>query len=634
MKQLLRGCIYGAAAGWSVGAVESAFVTSITDLAFASPTRESVWVALHFSFVGAFIGTALEILPGIPKPKRASQTAGFVGALIFLLSGLSWIHQDFYAGVPMFSLAPLVASAVWTVACTMAGFSMAQAPHPILPLLITAFAGHLGVNITSAPLPDDLDSANTPAEATAAENAPNILFILIDTLRADHMSSYGYSANTTPEMDKLANRGIRFDSAWAQATWTRPSVASLMTSLYPASHQTNLLDTRIPESFTTMAETIRSAGYQTAAFSANRNVETFFGFGQGFDSFWPSDLSGSGANSMLRFTTWERAKDILSKSIGIKVGSAGTFENHAAAINKEVEGWFDTKNDESPWFMYIQYIDPHFPYQPPIEFLKEVGIDPISDDLKNQVASAIGSVSKIAPWPFASHDALPADVKTKVLQLYDAEIQYCDREIGKLLETLRNRGLMENTYVVITSDHGEEFWEHQQYNHGHSTFSEVARVPLIIAGPGIEPGVRAQPVELIDLYPTLATWASSPLPQNIHGSDLSPVLAGKDGPGRAFTQNMKSNLLTSLTIGTEKLVQVEYQGEEVWMLFDLSTDPGETENLASSRPERVLELRDLLEKRRVESASFQPAHSERVELGDQRKAELEKLGYGGDEDEE
>ena len=629
MKQLLRGCIYGAAAGWSVGAAESALVATITDLAFASPISESVGVALHYSLVGGFLGALLALLSKLTHP---AHFAGAVGGLMFLATGLSWIHQDFYAGIPLFALEPLIASAVWTVACSMAGFSMAQAPHPILPLFLTALAGHLCTALTSAPItPRPQEVAK---EVVAKDGAPNILFILVDTLRADHMSSYGYPIQTSPEMDKLASQGIRFDSAWAQATWTRPSVASLMTSLYPASHQTNFLDTRIPESFTTLAETIHSAGYQTAGFSANRNVESFFGFGQGFDSFWPSDLGSVRANAMLRFTTWERAKDILARGFGVKIKTMNDFENHAAALNNEVFAWFDDKNSNKPWFLYIQYIDPHFPYQPPSDFLEGTDIEPISVELQNQVAGAIGSVSKVAPYPFASQDALPEDIKAQVIRLYDAEIQYCDREIGRLLETLRKRGVMENTFVVITSDHGEEFWEHQQYNHGHSTFSEVARVPLIITGPGIEPGVRAQSVELIDLYPTLATWASSPLPQNIHGSDLSPVLAGNDGLGRAFTQNMKSDILTSLTLGKEKLVQVEYRGEEVWMLFDLSIDPGETNNLAESRPERVAELRELLEQRRVESASFQPAQAERVQLDGQRKAELENLGYGGEEDEE
>ncbi|MCH2113017.1 MAG: sulfatase, partial [Planctomycetes bacterium] len=400
-------------------------------------------------------------------------------------------------------------------------------------------------------------------------------------------------------------------------------VASIMTSLYPASHRTNQLKIKIPDSLTTLAETMGNAGYSTAGFSANRNVSEIFGFAQGFDSFWAH--SSNELNSMLRFTSWERLRDTLAKRTGIGKKKKSPVASSADVMNEHALQWLaEDRAPDAPWFLYLQYIDPHGPYSPPQDFLDEIGVPLIAKD----VLQKIGGTSQEPPFPFGAQPEVEKDLLDGIVRLYDAEIQFTDRHIGRLLDNLRSQGLLNNTYVILTSDHGEEFGEHQQFGHGQSTFDELSRIPLIIAGPGIEPGVSKTPVELIDLYPTMATWASAPQPANLQGRDLAPLLAGGDEGARSgFVQNLKSSTLTCLVVGNEKLIQVKHGDQEAWMLFNLKDDPLEQNDLASAQPDRVQHLRDLLEERRVQSEEFRVDTVNSIDITGTVAQDLSDLGY-------
>ncbi len=621
-RRLPFNALLGFCAGWAVGALESLVVTSSTDLAFVDPLGDSFRVALRYATAGAVGAVVLAFLPRRLRPNRASSVLFTTLACMAFVTGTSMIHQVYYGGVSTFALGPLVANGLLAGACLAAGFGLGRAPAPVAVILVLSLIGHGGV-LASA-------SKHAPTqgpEVSAAEaGAPNVLFILIDTLRADHLQSYGYDKQTSPTLDGMAQEGLRFDQAYAQATWTRPSVASLMTSLYPASHRTNRLDIRVPSELQTMAETVQAEGYTTACFSANRNVSEVFGFDQGFGTFWTH--ASAELNSVLRFTTWERVMEMLR----VRSAADRTPEtNRAADLTDRALSW-SRQHDGSPYFLYVQYIDPHGPYLPPADFLEEIGMEqPSAETLSNA-----NPVHGKPPFPFFGVEEFSHERLAKLRELYDAEIMYCDREVGRLLDGMRELGLLDNTYVIVTSDHGEEFFEHKQFGHGQSAFEELARVPLLIDGPGIEPGVVEGPVELIDLYPTIATWVGAPIPERIQGSDLNDLIAGGDrgGATEALISNLRSSELTAWVIGKEKLVRIEHQGEVRWMLFDLATDPGEQDDLAESKPERLAELKGQLLDRRNAAGAYQVGDVETAEIDEEMQQDLNDLGYVEDEEEE
>ena len=629
INRLFKGLALGALAGWAVGALEAAMVGTLIPLSFPAPIHDSIVVARHFSLAGAVVGIIVAFLPERLRPNRTGSWLGLVFAALALISGLSWIHQEVFDAVPMYALGPLLASLGLTVGCGLAGYAFGSVPMPTLLAVMLAVTGHLGAGITAG----QEESVQDVVRPEANDGVPNVLFLLVDTLRADHLGSYGYTKIETPHLDQLAARGVRFDSAWAQATWTRPSVASLMTSLYPASHRTNFLSVRVPEKLDTLAEIMQGAGYRTCGLSANRNVSEIFGFAQGFDYFWA--YSSSELNSILRFTSWERVRIVFAKYLGIGRSKQGKEKSNAAALNVRALEWLDnnaTGSSVPPWFLYIQYIDPHGPYAPPADFLQEKGIEVLPGEVLKQV----GGINKEPPFPFGSQELVDPELLRRIVRLYDAEIEYTDREIGNLLATLKDKGMLDNTIVVLTSDHGEEFYEHKQFGHGQSTFSELSHIPLFIAGPGISSGVSSVPVELVDLYPTIATWAGAPVPQSIHGRDLSALLAGGDDRQRnSLVQNIKVGELHSLIVGRHKLVHVlSSSKQESWMLFDLDVDPGELNDISGDNPELMDKLREILASRRSESERYRVDETTEVVFDAATTQDLQGLGYLDDEEEE
>ncbi|MBL7007985.1 MAG: sulfatase [Planctomycetes bacterium] len=614
--------LLGFCSGWAVGALESVVITGTSQLVFPNPLFDSLQLGLRYGLLGAAVGLVLAFFPARLRPNRAASVLFTTFSGLLFVTGTSWIHQFFYGGVSPLSFGPLAANGLLAGACLAAGYGLGRMPAPIVTILILAIAGHGGVAITAA----QPEAAASSSEA-AAEGAPNVLFILVDTLRADHLQSYGYPKLTSPTMDGLAQQGVRFDRAYAQATWTRPSVASLMTSLYPASHLTNSLHVRVPSELQTLAETVDSKGYTTASFSANRNVSEVFGFDQGFDTFWTH--ASDELNSLVRFSTWERVMEVL-RALGL--AAKPPLTNQAAKLTDRVLAWTQ-QHDGSPYFLYVQYIDPHGPYEPPAEFLAEIGVEPPGSHLSKSANPVHGK----PPYPFYEIHEFDQGNLGRLRELYDAEILYCDREIGRLLDSMRAQGLLENTYIVITSDHGEEFWEHKQFGHGQSAFEELARVPLIIAGPGIGPGVVRAPVELIDLYPTIATWVGAAIPDRIQGQDLGGLIAGggQGMAGEALISNLHAYELTAWVLGHEKLVRIEVGGEVRWLLYDLESDPLEQTDLAALRPERLAELKNQLLERRNAAGLLRVGQVETAVIDRQLSNELGGLGYtetGGEEE--
>jgi arylsulfatase A-like enzyme len=309
----------------------------------------------------------------------------------------------------------------------------------------------------------------------APSESPNILVILVDALRADHLSCYGYARPTSPHVDRITQQGVLFEKAFPTSSWTLPSHASLLTGRYPYEHGADwsrpqaLLDRRHP----TLAEALRSRGYRTGAFSANLFWFTRpMGFGRGFIRF--EDYFHS-IGDMASRTLYGR---VIEKFVLQRLG----FEDiparkRASDINRALLNWADGERNK-PFFAFLNYMDTHDPYLPP---------QPYRDQF-----SKLKNPGGILNWRVGRHHPpMTAEQLQSEIDAYDGAVAYVDDHIGKLLMELQKRGLTDNMLVVITSDHGESFGEHGVFLHGNGLYREEIQVPLIFWWPGQVPaGVR------------------------------------------------------------------------------------------------------------------------------------------------
>ena len=397
-----------------------------------------------------------------------------------------------------------------------------------------------------------------PARTAADPSRPNIIIISIDTLRADHTGVYGYDRPTTPFLDRFAKECAVFENCQAQSSWTPPSVGSLFTSLYPTQHG-SLGKDRIPlaEENRTLAELLGEAGYFTAAFSASPFIHPDFGFGQGFMLFGfdPSE--------------------------------------NAAALNRMVLEWLKDR-PPSPFFLYVMFFDPHFPYAPPAPFDRKFQTGPDGRPLwEERRVTRIKSLLELGA-------SVGRETYEFLKSQYDAEIAFTDSQLELLIEELKARGLLENSILVITSDHGEEFLEHGGFGHGHTLYQELIRVPLIIRLPGPpREGTRIKTVvRQIDVLPTVLEEAGIALPEKIEGLSLLPLIhepgAGQDRPAYSVTGHMfrEETLLKSLRRGRYQLI-VSEKPDRI-ELYDLEHDPEQLDNLALKKPELLSFMLDEL----------------------------------------
>jgi arylsulfatase A-like enzyme len=314
----------------------------------------------------------------------------------------------------------------------------------------------------------------------ARSESPNVLVIVLDTLRADHLSGYGYARPTSPNIDRIARQGVLFENAFATSAWTAPSHASLLTGLYPSAHGIGLSPspalTGAP--FPTIAEALRGQGYRTAAFSANVFWFTRArGFDRGFIRF--EDYFQSIGDVAVRPIYGRAIEKLVVRRLGFEDIPG---RRRAGDMNRSLLRWIERDRDK-PFFAFLNYMDTHAPYLPPPPYRGRFSESPNPGGLLNE---RIGRVD--VPLTSAQRQG--------ELDAYDGAIAYLDDHIGALLEALRTRGLMEKTLLVITSDHGESFGEHGVFLHANGLYREELHVPLIFWGPGrIPSGVRvARPV--------------------------------------------------------------------------------------------------------------------------------------------
>ncbi len=554
-------------------------------------SREILWISplvdlIFFSLISAIIWTLSRIVPRIPVVR----VQVFVLSFLAMYDWLTLTGRLYHRACLLLAFGAAVAFARWF------GRREHQAAHFFRKTTPWALAA---VALAFVAVQGGKWWNERRAEAalpSAAPGAPNVLVIVIDTLRADHVSAYGYSRPTTPNLDRLAQQGVLFENAISPSSWSLPSHVSLVTGRYLHDHHVGQVQ---PEpwlgwgnsglgGFPTLGEALEQKGYRTAAFSANR---TYFshslGFGRGFihfedyfsspadaflrtlygREFWRIYLNRTPRSKVTRGLIWLGLDSLLDKdSEGSALyGGSQAVRKRGSEVNAELLRWIDRGQNARPFFAFINYFDVHFPY---------------------------GS-----PRGYAS----PGWAGDRTVDRYDAGTKYVDDCLGHLMSELTSRGMDKNTIVIVTADHGESLGQHGLRYHGSALYWEQIHVPLVIWFPGHVPsGARvAQPVTNATIAATVMTLlgAANPFPgaplvssngsvpdrspgaDPISEGDRNPYLSKDDQPQDPSTPTLMTGWMDSVVSNPSQLIRHEKAGAQ---LYNWVNDPGELHNLIST----------------------------------------------------
>ena len=441
-----------------------------------------------------------------------------------------------------------------------------------------------------------------------AGSSPSIVFVLVDTLRADYLGAYGFAGAISPHLDRLAKQSVVFEQAFSQAPWTKPSIASLFTSLHPEQHgvvahegryggqeHRDVRSAALPQRARTLAEVLRDHGYETAAFVANPWITRSLGFAQGFDIF---DVERTG-------------NDVAAQELLVRA-----------------EAWMAQRDPARPFFLYLHLMDVHGPYRasrPDHDALRAASV---SGERRTLTQSELG---KLPGYLVRDGGPLGDPRRLETWRIaYAAGVRSVDRAIGEFLSALEQRDQLENVLVLVTSDHGEELADHGGWGHGRSLYEEQIRVPLIVRLPGaIGAGRRVERVvSLIDLMPTLLPMAGARVPSAAVGEDLGPLLAGEpmDSLGVSFASGVKWRP-NMKSVRTQTRKWIESPRPDSRLFFDIETDPLESTNLFKNDPGAADALAGSLADHRAHLALGQilPARARALDAATREK--LEALGY-------
>jgi len=400
------------------------------------------------------------------------------------------------------------------------------------------------------------------ARPRAAPGLPDVVVITLDSCRADEVGRRPDGSTLTPNIDRFAAGAYVFTQCRAQASWTSPSLATLMTGQYPMVHLATA-ERPLGTSQPTLATVLRAAGYDTKAVVANRLCHRESGLARGFDSYQYWDQSPVVAWSGYYETYYFFLADLL-------YGKRNTYEwerqNHTTVITDRAVRILKAGR-RRPLFLWCHYLDPHTPYDPPPEFVAPAD----------------------RPWV----DKVKHGDQTNgplLRRLYDGEVRYIDRELARVFPLLAG-----NAVVVITSDHGEEFFEHGHYDHGRDLYEESIRVPMVVRLPGGGRGETQAPVGLVDVAPTLLSVVGLPVPDTMQGRDFSraPAAAEWDYPTYAGSSMLTGDRRYCVVYRNHKFYLRHNQSMSEGAYYDLTADPHELKPLVTFAPDRR-ECEDLL----------------------------------------
>jgi arylsulfatase A-like enzyme len=482
------------------------------------------------------------------------------------------------------------------------------------------------------------------------EAGMHVIVYILDALRADHLSCYGYDRQTSPHLDGLASEGVLFENCFTSSTWTRPVAASILTGTYPRVHLTRSRYDMFTTSLTRLPEVLRAGGFKTAAFSTMGNIASEIGFSRGFDHYY--DLFRDPA-ILAKRRRLDAAKEGLMHATDEEIALP-----RAEDINDFLFPWLEEQRAANT-FSFIWSIETHVPYTAPDEFRRFSGPAPLGpDEGQRQDIRSAGAADR-----------------QRLMNLYDDEIYYNDHCLGQIISHLKALSIYDDTLFVIAGDHGDAFYEHSFYAHGQAPYEELIHVPLIAKFPSAQyAGKRvAGLVELIDIFPTVA--AAAGLAPGIAGSTyvqgqnlLGLAAEGYNQREYVFsdTQSLEihnhyqsvrtkcwkyierrrpqrsSRTLTSIVAHIIKRRMIfdilrnprhflrSYFSGSNKLLFDLAADPGELKNIATERPDLITQLGQTMIKWQQQNddlAQQVGCSSYSYEESETLRQHLEKLGY-------
>ncbi len=406
----------------------------------------------------------------------------------------------------------------------------------------------------------------------------NVILVVIDSLRADHVGCYGYAKPTTPALDAFAAKHVRFTQSYATSSWTLPSHVSMFTGLYEDVHRAYSPNCSLDSDNVLLAEVLRQAKYDTHAIVCAPFLRAAYLIDRGFVNY-DEEIARTKRPNVRQIKTSRRVTD------------------------KALDYLKKREKNGGPFFLFVHYWDVHYDYNPPPEYTKL--FDP---DYRGTItADNYSRRDDIVPG------IDPRDLQ-HIVALYDGEIRYVDDHLRELLTWLERSPLAKNTAIIITSDHGEEFLEHRSTGHNFTCYEELTRVPLVIAAPWLTPRSRTVDtlVENVDLFPTILALAGVRQPPGkINGYDLLPLITAGQAPSRNFfycetragrrygwhgTQGMWSSVRD---VNGLKVLKFRGRGERATEMYDLAADPGEQADLSASPSETGSRLDQTLEQLRA-----------------------------------
>ncbi len=420
-------------------------------------------------------------------------------------------------------------------------------------------------------------------------NSPNIILISIDSLRADHLSCYGYYRNTSPNIDQLAREGVLFKNGFSQVTWTLASHASIFLSQYVWRHNVDSVDTkRLTDPYTTLAEILKNENYATAAFIGGGILSSSYGFDQGFEIYREGIPGSRGRNEI------------------------------ASYINSLLR-WLESVRNRK-FFLFIHTYDVHGPYNPP------------SPDFdlytKRRCEGKHLRTSKgISPERLKGLELTPEEVDY-IMAVYDGCINYVDDQLGKLFMKLNQLGIDDNTIIILTADHGEAFKEHGKLGHCGKPYIEEVHVPLIMKGPGIPRNrIYENYIQHIDIVPTILEILHIPQREEFQGRSLLPLM--HDCEIEEYSETYSLGLVKppfSISLRTKEWTYIiDRSGRDE--LYDRINDPKEQNNIIEKRPLIAQKLRGELEDFIALTSEGKPQVAEKVHIDEELKERLKSLGY-------
>ncbi|MBA3304070.1 MAG: sulfatase [Acidimicrobiia bacterium] len=470
------------------------------------------------------------------------------------------------------------------------------------------------------------------------QSSPNIVLLVMDSARAASVSCYGYGKDTTPSIDALAREGTLYAKAISNACWTLPSHTTMFTGLYPLNHGLTKSADALPAGFPTLATRLKGAGYQTACFSNNAYISEATGLAQGFDTvedIWrqthPRGIARpKGAGRIKRLQALGplarpavAAAKLARRGRSIARAAKRHDTDHGAKLtNDKILSWLGQRDRETPFFAFVNYMESHERYSPPVPYDRKF----MPSRLNRLRVASLGSKEEILA---GGGKRQAADFEI-LAGLYDGALGYLDQRVGELLQSMRDQGILDDTVVILTSDHGDSLGEHGYLGHRLYLYDELIRVPLVVRYPALFPaGSRVEhPVEVGDVFPTILQLSGASATSDVSYS----LVPSPERPKRPFTisENTAPKALNememkALRTETTKLIWRSDQSHE---LYDLEADPGETRNLFATEPARARPLLDQLEEwqRSCEDLTIETSEAE---YDDATLDRLRGLGYIG-----